>query len=265
MHYSQKKFSLKIIFSLSFVLFFTTVKLIAQPLTVNAGLDQTICDGGSTTIGGSPTASFGTPGYNYSWAPTAGLSATNVSNPTANPTVTTTYTITVTDAAPTVLTDIVTITVVATPTTSNAGPNQSVCGTTATLAGNTPTVGTGLWTLVSGTGTITTPTSPTSGLTGLGVGPNVFQWTISNAPCAASTSTVTITGATTPTPTPGSNSPICDGTNLNLTGPAVGGASYSWTGPNSFSSTLQNPTIIAASTLAAGTYSLTVTVGGCPS
>lgn len=266
MNYSNKKFSLKIVYSLALVLFFTSVKLIAQPLVADGGPDQTICNGASIGIGGAPTANFGTPGYTYSWAPTSGLSATNVSNPTANPTGTTTYTITVTDAVATTVTDVVTITVVATPTTSNAGPNQSVCGTTATLAGNTPTVGTGLWTLVSGTGTITTPTSPTSGLTGLGVGPNVFQWTISNAPCAASTSTVTITVTPLPaTPTPGSNSPICDGTNLNLTGPAVGGASYSWTGPNSFSSTLQNPTIIAASTLAAGTYSLTVTVGGCTS
>ena len=85
------------------------------------------------------------------------------------------------------------------PTTSVAGANQSVCGTSATLAGNTPTVGTGLWTLVSGAGTITTPTSPTSGVTGLGVGSNVFQWTISNAPCPASSSTVTITGVASPT------------------------------------------------------------------
>lgn len=183
MHYSQKKFNLKIIFSLSFVLFFTTVKLIAQPLTVNAGLDQTICDGASATIGGSPTANFGTPGYSYSWAPATGLSSTTVSNPTASPTVTTTYTITVTDASPTTVTDVVTITVTPLPAT----------------------------------------------------------------------------------PTPGSNSPICDGTNLNLTAPAVGGASYSWTGPNSFTSSLQNPTIVSASTLAAGTYSLTVTVGGCTS
>src|SRR5262249_41570696 len=78
-----------------------------------------------------------------------------------------------------------------TPTTANAGPNQNLCeSTTATLAGNTPTVGTGVWTLVSGTGTITTPSSPTSGVTGLGYGPTVFQWTISNGACTVSSSTV---------------------------------------------------------------------------
>ncbi len=78
-------------------------------------------------------------------------------------------------------------------TTASAGPDQSMCSNTAVLAGNTPSIGTGIWTLVSGTGTITTPSSETSGLTGLGIGANVFQWTISNAPCPSSTDQVTIT------------------------------------------------------------------------
>jgi hypothetical protein len=78
------------------------------------------------------------------------------------------------------------------PTTADAGSDQAVTGSTATLAGNTPTVGTGLWTLFSGTGTITTPGSPTSGVTGLGVGANVFHWTISNGTCPASFDDVTI-------------------------------------------------------------------------
>jgi hypothetical protein len=69
------------------------------------------------------------------------------------------------------------------PTTANAGINQTVCSTSATLAGNTPVTGTGTWTLVSGAGTITTPSSPTSGVTGLGAGANVFQWSITSAGC----------------------------------------------------------------------------------
>jgi hypothetical protein len=82
-------------------------------------------------------------------------------------------------------------------TTSVAGPNQTVCGsTTATLAGNSSAApnGTGVWTLVSGAGTITTPTSPTSTVTGLGSGANVFRWTISNT-CGTSFSDVTIAGS----------------------------------------------------------------------
>jgi hypothetical protein len=38
------------------------------------------------------------------------------------------------------------------------------------LSGNAPTIGTGSWSAVSGTATITTPTSNTSGVTGVGGG-----------------------------------------------------------------------------------------------
>lgn len=65
---------------------------------------------------------------------------------------------------------------------------------------------------------------------------------------------------------PGSNAPICEGTNLTLTANTVIGASYSWTGPNGFVSSEQNPTITAASAAATGTYTLTITVpSGCSS
>ena len=83
-----------------------------------------------------------------------------------------------------------------TPTTANAGTDiNPACGvTTATLAGNTPTVGTGAWSVVSGTATITTPTSPTSGVTGLAVpGTATLCWTISNPPCTPSFDDVIIT------------------------------------------------------------------------
>ena len=67
-----------------------------------------------------------------------------------------------------------------------------------------------------------------------------------------------------PSPTASSNSPICAGQTLNLTGGPNGMSSYSWTGPNGFSSNLQNPSIPNATTAASGTYTLTVTNGfGC--
>ncbi|HAD33551.1 MAG TPA: hypothetical protein DCF44_03500, partial [Chitinophagaceae bacterium] len=63
-------------------------------------------------------------------------------------------------------------------------------------------------------------------------------------------------------PSVGSNSPICAGTDLNLTCSAASGTTpftYSWNGPNGFSSTDQNPTITAATTAATGTYYVTIT------
>ena len=43
------------------------------------------------------------------------------------------------------------------------------------------------------------------------------------------------------------------------------GSTYSWTGPSKFTSSLQNPTIVDATTAASGLYSVTATVNGCPS
>src|SRR5208283_3915541 len=66
-------------------------------------------------------------------------------------------------------------------------------------------------------------------------------------------------------PTAGNNGPILAGATLNLTASTVSGATYSWTGPNGFTSTSQNPSIVNATTSASGTYSVTATVGGCTS
>ena len=69
---------------------------------------------------------------------------------------------------------------------ADAGDDQELCSpanSTALEGSSLIYPATGTWTLVSGTGTITTPSSPTSQVTGLAVGPNVFRWTVSNGPC----------------------------------------------------------------------------------
>ncbi|GEC71919.1 gliding motility-associated C-terminal domain-containing protein [Flavobacterium flevense] len=63
-------------------------------------------------------------------------------------------------------------------------------------------------------------------------------------------------------PITSSNSPICIGNNLELK--ASGGTNYLWTGPNSFTSTEQNPIIINATAQNSGQYSCLITgTGGC--
>lgn len=60
----------------------------------------------------------------------------------------------------------------------------------------------------------------------------------------------------------GSNSPVCGGAALNLTASTVAGGTYAWTGPNGFTSSLQNPSL-TYSTANAGTYIVQVTTAGC--
>ncbi|ESU28541.1 hypothetical protein FLJC2902T_19140 [Flavobacterium limnosediminis JC2902] len=60
------------------------------------------------------------------------------------------------------------------------------------------------------------------------------------------------------------NGPICEGTTLNLTAETMTTATtYSWTGPNGFTSTDQNPTIPSVTPAASGTYSVTITTQSC--
>ena len=73
---------------------------------------------------------------------------------------------------------------------ANAGPDQSLCGTASTinLAGNTPlSPATGQWVVVSGTGTFANANSPITSVSGMGIGQNIFRWTINNGPCGAPT------------------------------------------------------------------------------
>ena len=60
------------------------------------------------------------------------------------------------------------------------------------------------------------------------------------------------------TPVATSNSPICQGDTLRLRAEPNGMTSYSWSGPNGFTSSRQNPSLPGAGLAATGQYTLTV-------
>lgn len=93
-------------------------------LQTNAGPDRVVCLGQSATLGGIPAASFGAGGYQYSWTPATGLSATNVANPTITGLApgTTNYILAVTDLSGCTIRDTAVVTVSTPPT---AGINTS--------------------------------------------------------------------------------------------------------------------------------------------
>jgi gliding motility-associated-like protein len=74
---------------------------------------------------------------------------------------------------------------------------------------------------------------------------------------------VTITVSTLPGISATNTGPYCPGQTIQLN--ATGGGTYSWSGPNGFTSTLQNPTIPNMAAVNAGTYTVTVTNSGCSS
>lgn len=86
--------------------------------------------------------------------------------------------------------------------------------------------------------------------------------------CAAVDISTSVTITATPTaPLASNNGVLCSGSTLQLTTSYTGAGTpvWSWTGPNLFSSNLEDPSIPSAGTSASGTYSVTVTVDGCTS
>jgi len=162
----------------------------------------------------------------------------------------------------------VAITVDPATTIANAGANQTICiNSSALMTANSAAIGTGSWTVVSGSGTIITPTSANTSITNLGLGINVFAWTISNN-CSTSTSTVSITKDQVPSASiAGADQNFCGATtfNLNAVNPVIGSGCWSVLFGGS---SVSNPTlnISTLTGLTTGTNALiwTVTNGSCP-
>ncbi|MBI5220070.1 MAG: gliding motility-associated C-terminal domain-containing protein [Bacteroidia bacterium] len=215
--------------------------------TANAGNDVTICAGSDTTLSA-------TGGTGYQWAPSTGLSATNISNPLASPGSTITYYVTVTSSCGNA-TDSVTVAVVPLPL-ANAGTDQLfLFVTTTSLAANNPFPDTGVWSIASGTGgNIADINNPNSSFNGLPYHTYILVWTVSNS-CGSSSDTVIISFDCVPILVDlGNDTAICEGQTLVLDAGNPGSA-YSWTGGY----TTQKINVTQA-----GTYSVTVTdINGC--
>ena len=147
------------------------------------------------------------------------------------------------------------------PTAANNGP---VCvGQPLTLTGGPAGMTSYAWTGPNGyTSILQSPTvsaSATAAMAGL------YTLTVVNASGCSNTGTTTAVVNALPVPTASNNGPVCVGQPLNLTGGPIGMSSYSWSGPNGFTSIVQSPVVSASATAAmAGLYTLTVTNGsGC--
>jgi len=230
-----------------------TVTVYALP-TVDAGPDEGAC---------IDAAAFDLSGESPSGGTCSGTGITDANNGTFDPatagvglhTITYTYT----NGHGCTNSDTKTVTVYALPTV-DAGPDEGACIDAAAfdLSGESPPGGT--W---SGTG-ITDVNNGTFDPATAGVGPHTITYTYTNGHGCTNSDTKTVTVYDKPTATASSNSPICEGSSIVLTG-GPGEMSYSWSGPGSWTSSDQNPTRTGATKAMAGTYTLTVTDGGCTS
>jgi gliding motility-associated-like protein len=210
-----------------------SVKVVSTPPTQpDAGTDQTVCANSSVTLAGSAIKDNEeglwtvSPSAGVVFSPDATTRNATVTGLTDSTVYTFTWTVSNTCGSSS---DDVTITANSTqgPIQSNAGDDQCLenIATTATLAGNNPTPGTGLWTVISGSGTaFSDPTLFNTAVNGLTPGDYEFQWTISNGGCTTSSDNVKITvSAAVTVANAGSDQNIC-GTSANLTAnaPTVG-------------------------------------------
>jgi gliding motility-associated-like protein/uncharacterized repeat protein (TIGR01451 family) len=103
----------------------------------------------------------------------------------------------------------------------------------------------------------------TNGISFVPVSTNTYTVTGTNGSNCSNTATITVSVNSLPVAVPASNSPVCTGSSLNLTAQTIAGATYFWSGPNLYTSSVQNPTIVSTTSVNAGIYSLTVSNNGC--
>ncbi|MCW3103576.1 MAG: hypothetical protein JWO09_2016 [Bacteroidetes bacterium] len=242
------------------------------PATPTAGSNSPVCTGTAINLT-TPTVAGGT----YSWTGPSTFTSTtqNPSRPSATAAMAGTYSVTVTVSGCTSLpgTTVVAVNSSVTPSVTvsqTAGTNPMCAGSSATFTatptngGTTPSY---QWQVNGSNVGSNSPTYTSSTLTS---GQSVTCTMTSSSGCAvpASATSTGITMTVNPVPSApsaGSNTPVCSGNTVDLTATTVAGATYSWTGPNSFTSSVQNPSTAASTAAMAGTYSVTVTVSGCTS
>jgi gliding motility-associated-like protein len=214
----------------------TTVTVHNLPtITVNSA---TICAGNSATLiaAGATT---------YTWNTGASGTTINIS-----PITNTVYTVTGIDINACKNKGTSTVTVNSLPIISVN--TATICaGGTATLTANGAATYT--WSTLS-TAAIITPSPTTT---------TIYSVTGTDIHSCKNITTTTVTTNPVPNATTSANTPVCIGQAIHFLANAAGSATYSWSGPNGFTSSSQNPIINNVSVTNAGAYIVKITSLNC--
>jgi len=153
-------------------------------------------------------------------------------------------------------------------------PKAGTDGTT-TLCGNGATIDLftllgapydtgGTWTETSTSGTLNGSNWASAGLA---YGDYSFVYSVNSGACGLTDDANVIVhlNPIPPNPVITAQDNICSNGAIELQVDTIAGATYHWTGPDNFSSNLQNPTIAESAAANSGTYTVTANVNGCES
>ena len=249
----------------------TVVITVYQAPTISlAGADQQICAALSDSVlinGNNPVTGSGM------WSVSSGQGTfTNATQP-----VTFVYNLgvglnaltwTISNGVCPASTDTVLITRDPPPTIAAAGPDQQLCNpVSVSMNANTPATGTGSWSVAGGNGNITTPSSPTTTVTALSPGTNVFSWTITSGVCPSSSDSVTILVDPLPTiANAGPDQQICASTVMLEGNPVLSGTG-AWSlvsGAGIIAAPSDDSTAVTGLGTGQNIFQWTITNGVCP-
>lgn len=150
---------------------------------------------------------------------------------------------------------------------AGVGTTNFYCGSQGTidlftlLTGNYATTGT--WTETTTSGFLTNNLWNTAAITS---GTYVFTYRVTGSCNVVANAVVSITLNPIPnTPIAAVDAIICQNSDVQLFASSSGNVTYTWSGPDGFTSTLQNPILTNVSSLNNGVYSVFVTQNNCPS